>query len=947
MRVVTIVTIALGVLLCAAALQPLRAERATLQEMELVCQNWLSYMVHQKGAWAGEVDPQIVNVDQIFEDGTLVGRCFSIAPNGFAVVPILKELPPIKAYSEGCRLSVNDEGGLALLLREVLLDRVRLFTRVYGSLDAVQPQIGDVLLGRGHRALWEQFSKSKQDFEADLAQGKFGLLTEAGPLLTTSWHQYGPYNGMCPAGDQSCIVCPNGKPPTFPCKVGCVATATAQILRYWSWPPSGTGSHTYWWYGDDSCDGGTPGAWLTADYSDPYDWVHMPDSCDLGYTPEDSAALAELCYEVGVAFEMYYGVCGSGTWTSMALDVFPTYFRYDPGIDQEDRDQHDAAEWFSIIQEEINNSRPIQYRIRSHSIVCDGWRDTGGLNQYHMNYGWGGSATAWYSIDSLYCYWVLPDSLCPPMEEYLIRNIYPLYPSQPHIVSTSPAQNELNVLVSTNISVTFNVDMDETTINDSTFVVNARSTGLHQGAITYDGPTRTATFDPVGDFDEGEVVSVVLTTDIQSSDEVPLNSAYVWSFTSLVDDGSGTFGPHSVYAAGDAPVSVFSADLDGDGVPDLVLANAVSDNVSVLLNNGDGTFASQSAYAVGTNPLSLFSADLDGDGDLDLAAANLDSDNVSVLLNHGDGTLATHSVYGVGTDPVSVFSADLDGDGDLDLAVANANSDNVSVLLNNGDGTFASHSVYAVGNYPVSIFSGDLDGDGDFDLAAANLNSDNVSVLLNNGDGTFAAQSIYPTGDGPGSVFSGDLDGDGDLDLAVTNHYSANVSVLLNYGDGTFAAQSVYLVGVGARSVFGGDLDGDGDLDLVVANQGSDNVSVLLNHGDGTFAEQLQYPVGDSPHSVFAADLDEDGGLDLAAANWDSDNVSILLNQPAFICGDANGDEIIDLADAIYLLNYLFKGDPPPDPLEAGDANCDGVVELGDAIYLLNYLFKGGPEPGC
>ncbi|MCK4225030.1 MAG: IPTL-CTERM sorting domain-containing protein, partial [candidate division Zixibacteria bacterium] len=74
---------------------------------------------------------------------------------------------------------------------------------------------------------------------------------------------------------------------------------------------------------------------------------------------------------------------------------------------------------------EINNGRPIQYRIYRHSIVCDGWRDTGGQNQYHMNYGWGGSFTTWFSIDSLYCYWVQPDSLCPPMEEYLIRNIFP------------------------------------------------------------------------------------------------------------------------------------------------------------------------------------------------------------------------------------------------------------------------------------------------------------------------------------------------------------------------------------------------------------------------------------------------------------------------------------------------------------------------------------------
>lgn len=66
-----------------------------------------------------------------------------------------------------------------------------------------------------------------------------------------------------------------------------------------------------------------------------------------------------------------------------------------------------------------------------------------------------------------------------------------------------------------------------------------------------------------------------------------------------------------------------------------------------------------------------------------------------------------------------------------------------------------------------------------------------------------------------------------------------------------------------------------------------------------------------------------------------------------FLRGDANADGQINLSDAIYLLNYLFRGGPAPDPMAAGDANCDDSVIIGDAIYLLNYLFKAGPEPSC
>ncbi len=91
--------------------------------------------------------------------------------------------------------------------------------------------------------------------------------------------------------------------------------------------------------------------------------------------------------------------------------------------------------------------------------------------------------------------------------------------------------------------------------------------------------------------------------------------------------------------------------------------------------------------------------------------------------------------------------------------------------------------------------------------------------------------------------------------------------------------------------------------------------------------------------------------MDLVAANWGSDYVSVLLNKP-FICGDANNDGPVDLGDAVYLLNWLFK-QPWPDPqpyMCVGDVNNDNLVDLGDVVYLLNYLFKQPwppPDPNC
>jgi len=514
----------------------------------------------------------------------------------------------------------------------------------------------------------------------------------------------------------------------------------------------------------------------------------------------------------------------------------------------------------------------------------------------------------------------------------------------PEVLSTSPTQNETNMPVSSNLSVTFDHEMAEASINGSTFVVNTRYTGLHEGVITYDGPSKTAMFDPAADFGVGEAVTVVMTPGIQSSWGVQLDAGFVWSFTAAVHDGSGDFGPHSVYSVGESPTSISAGDLDGDGDLDLVSANVESNNVSVLLNSGNGTFSPQSTYNVSC-PVSILIGDLDGDGDLDLVAGNGCSSSASVLLNNGDGTFAPYSFLTVGNYSASVVAADLDGDGDLDLAATNASTDKVSVLHNNGDGTFAARSSYTVGDWPGSLFAADVDGDGDLDLVTANKGSDDVSILFNYGDGTFASDSVYSVGDSPRSIMVADLDGDRDLDLITANCNSDNVSVLLNDGDGTFTSLSFYPAGNCPLSVVAADLDGDGDLDLVTVDIGN-SVRVLLGSGDGTFAPDSFYAVGAYPVAVCAGDLDGDGDLDLATANRSHNNVSVLLNRDCDcgVWGDVNDDGQINPQDVTFMVQYVYfqndmREQPPNCPLEAGNVNCDGNVNPQDVTYYVQYVY--------
>src|SRR2546422_886081 len=149
------------------------------------------------------------------------------------------------------------------------------------------------------------------------------------------------------------------------------------------------------------------------------------------------------------------------------------------------------------------------------------------------------------------------------------------------------------------------------------------------------------------------------------------------------------------------------------------------------------SFIAPGDFPVGTHPQSVAVGDFNGDGRPDLAVANFGSNTVSVLLGIGDGSFQPARTFAAGTSPLSVAVGDFNGDGRPDLAVANFGSNTVSVLLGIGDGTFQPALTFAAGTQPVFVAVGDLNGDGRPDLAVANTGSDNVSVLLGIGDGTF------------------------------------------------------------------------------------------------------------------------------------------------------------------------------------------------------------------
>jgi hypothetical protein len=418
------------------------------------------------------------------------------------------------------------------------------------------------------------------------------------------------------------------------------------------------------------------------------------------------------------------------------------------------------------------------------------------------------------------------------------------------------------------------------------------------------------------------------------------------------------------------PTRVAAADLNGDGLDDLVAAADLGRTLTVAYQRSDGTFASGPVLPIGRAPAELLLTDLDGHDGPDIVAAEQGAGQVRVYYNDPQHTFARSARFRAGFGPfgfdsssgiadvssieetVSLVAGHFDAGLRPDLVAVNRGSNRVNTLRTTADGfaapqpglSLSTSTAGSINDDPGQAVAADLNGDGRTDLAILMQDTAEVDVYRGNGDGTFTLQDRVPAGLQPTGLSVADVNGDGNADLLVGNGFGDILFVPGN-GDGTFrpfvrSDQRVPFVAT--------DLNGDGTIDVVLANQARDQaVAELRDPGRRTFSPgAFQRDGADGligPGAVAVADLDGRYGTDLIFANSGSNNVLVYLRQPDG--GFSDTPLIFPVGtNPVGLTVGQLNGDALPDLVVADEGSNDVTVLLGSTTADGAWTFRLGPR---
>ena len=375
-----------------------------------------------------------------------------------------------------------------------------------------------------------------------------------GPLVQLKWNQDFPYNMYAPGG----------------CPTGCVATAMAQLMKYWEWPVTGTGEHSYYavGYGEQYANFGAT----------TYDWDNMIEVYTSSATQEQKEAVATLMYHCGVSVNMMYEPDGSGAFSPDVPIAINSYFSYSEQAKHITKLGHTYDEWIALLKSNIDQQIPLYYSGQSseggHAFVCDGYDND---DLFYFNWGWGGSANGFFLIDGEHFDYSGSQAI---IYDFIPNYVYDAMPKAPE-----------------NLSVTIDNDISRI------------------GHLTWINPSETMTGEPLTSLDKiivkrnsivvKEITDVVPGATMTYDDEVPFFDQFEYTILAVQGDNYGrsistnaVFGPYC-----DWKVIMTSQSMQGWDGGGITVQNAAGSYIDFLTTTTSSAQIQVFQMALGNNNL--------------------------------------------------------------------------------------------------------------------------------------------------------------------------------------------------------------------------------------------------------------------------------------------------------------------------------------------------------